>query len=170
VRDGWALHSLYCDLGQRNGAAATASAERIADRFCVSHKSVRLDGGDYLHLNHYGYHSIVCQSLALLTLGAMEAVRTGAEAVASGVRVDVVDWDTREKWAALLPCFRNMKVPPEFLWPIFRLNEEEVRALVWSDPWQETVTCNFDPPCGGCYKCKVRAAWLAMAPAEKSDG
>jgi 7-cyano-7-deazaguanine synthase in queuosine biosynthesis len=165
THDKYELHALFVDVGEPTTVAHLVVSQRIAKKYCVSHKTIGLTGGPFTGAsrNKMGMiSSVPYRSLVMISLGAMFAGTLDAAVLISGVKGDAqMDW-----WhhaASLVLNMSRVRPPITLVSPIPApsIGDDAVLQIVKDEPlWKETVYCRYVPPCGTCYGCELRKSWL----------
>jgi 7-cyano-7-deazaguanine synthase in queuosine biosynthesis len=160
-RAGYELHSLFCIAGQKALEMRDAAAKKIAEKYCVSHDSMVLNG-EWQHQNKFGLPVTAHQTLLFLILAATWGVKHDIYLIASGIKPDAVTTNFPEAAAAYFKTSRGTN-PPGLVFPVFDKSDDEIFTIVRHDPlWRNAPTCPYDPACGSCVKCKVRKRWITL--------
>lgn len=160
TREGHKLDSLYCDLGLPNTDRSSAAAAELAAKYAATHQTIKVVGpalvgqkGRAGHLSFGVFH----QTTIIVGLGAAYATSIGDEGLACGIR----KMDPLRTHLAGSLNVNPFNAPLPLLCPVMELSDAAIFELVKSDPlWRKTVTCNAEPACGTCGRCKLRATWL----------
>jgi 7-cyano-7-deazaguanine synthase in queuosine biosynthesis len=163
-KQGYVVHSIYVDAGQHPPSHAE-SAELIAKNWCDSHDvlTLRMSSGFDLAVGESGFSA---QRSMVLVLGLLKYT-PDVKLIVTGHTWPVRDIDMetvvnnyiRGTWRA---NFYAGEGPPKFYLPLFKLTTEQIYDVLKEDPsWTDTPTCRFDPPCGKCMKCTLRATFRA---------
>lgn len=170
-REEFTLHSVYVHVGQPSSPREAEVAARIAAKYGLDHKVIRVTGGPYdtpsrvLATNPPSTRNVFpFKGIILHSLASMYAASKGIDVVVSGQRADVYPDDFPARLSDALWISRRLRDAPELRFPVKDLSMDEVFEAIRGEPlWAETSYCLEEPPCGGCYGCKLRADWLGRA-------
>lgn len=171
------IHSLYVDMGWRNLERAKVAAQKLADKYCASHKVLSV--GDWAKEFPSLKGGVRFQTLILHSFAMMYGSTIGAQFIASGVCYGPVDLDAfpvnynkmhanfEFDFDRTLETFKWHKTRPMVICPFAYFGPRGGQNAIWEivkhDPlWRETVSCNEAAPCKGCYKCQLRDTWLKL--------
>lgn len=149
--------SLFIDLGEPNTEYARKAAQRTAELYCSEHYEVKLDGINQVNTN--GYTHIPMRGKIIWVLGVAKAWELKIPTVISGMKSDSNTDDAIEKFNAMVDTltFPRPDILPEVENVLFGYTTiKEVLALAPGVDVSHTISCNKNPACGECYKCKER--------------
>jgi len=168
------IHSVYIDIGWRNGVTAMSAAQMIADEYCDSHEIVKIEGSWQVphglgFPGYLGMTGMYTQNVIIHTLGAMYGIKNQWNMIASGLNAIQ---NYREQFAIFGDCLRatydngqawfDPDKRPRFIFPILHSTQEELIPVWRGAPLLTfTVACNEETPCGLCFKCDARAKVIA---------
>ena len=165
--NGHETHSLYVDLGYPNTDASKVASKLIADTYCVAHDSIAVVGlqaRGFLKYGHEGFEPIAHQQMVLNTLGASYAQVHEFSHFCSGTRKDTpVGPGYLKGFNSTLAYYQTALIqmnPLELFQPINDLTNDQWFGIIKDSPvLHQTVSCLSSPPCGTCFKCKIRATY-----------
>jgi 7-cyano-7-deazaguanine synthase in queuosine biosynthesis len=150
------LYSFHIHQGVASSDSQMASAQRIADKFCVSHKVVEIHGLLQSPDSTGGPRPIACQTVLLAMLGQAYANLMNVVSVVSGNRYERVTVEFEKHFNRSLKCVAkgNERV---YSRPLGAIYESDVWDIIKDEPLApQTVSCLAEPPCGTCFKCVER--------------
>ena len=162
---GHTLHSVFVSLGNTADADALASAIRISNQYCATHRTLQIKGLVPRQYTNATFVGIPYQTMILFTIAASLATSTGLRFVASGVKWGVMGY-TPQKVQELLSQSFLTTWDVTFLIPAGTLTPMEVWMAVKDNPLAPLVqSCNLSPSCFEvnpndrslwCPKCRFR--------------
>lgn len=154
---GYELHSLFVDMGQVSVKRDRESAQRIAEKFGVTHKETVISGGPYRATNG----GVPFTKMFFSFLASIEAVSQGIETVVTGAKKERNNAEMYIKLADLLSC-ANISQPPVFIKPVWELSLEAEVALglklgLTMEEMKATSSCfQTEEVCNQCVTCLKR--------------
>jgi len=149
--------SLFIDFGEPNTKYARKAALRTAELYCSKHYEVKLKGIHQVETNSYTH--IPMRGKLIWIIGVAKAWELGLAEVISGMKSDSNRDDAIDKFNAMTDTliFPRPKVIPQIKNVLFRYKTiKDVLSVAPNVDITHTISCNKNPVCRKCYKCRER--------------
>ena len=149
--------SLFIDLGEPNTEYARKAAKRTAELYCSDHYEVKLEGINQVVTK--GYTHIPMRGKIIWVLGVAKAWELGIPTDISGMKADSNPKGTIEIFDQMVD---TLQFPRPDVLPMVEdvlFDYKTIKEVLEAAPGVDishTISCNKNPACGECYKCKER--------------
>jgi 7-cyano-7-deazaguanine synthase in queuosine biosynthesis len=178
MHEKYELHSFYLDGHLPNRIRAMSMAEKIVKKYCVSHEVMDIGNRavieyDYLDPSwqstkqiksqyKISRYTIPFQSMVYYALAVVYAVQIGTDIVITGSdgKIDQLTDLFNEAHIDIM----KMGCKINFIHPLVGFTDEDILKILENDLELRdyTVSCDYEVPCGGCWKCGRRINKLKL--------
>ena len=179
MHEKYELHSFYLDGHLPNRVRAMPMAEKIAKKYCVSHEIMDIGNRAVLEYDYFdpswqstkqiksqykiSRYTIPFQSMVYYALAVVYAMQIGTDIVITGTELNKIEQITdlfNEAHVDILKL--GCKI--NFIHPLCGFTDEDILKILENDLELRnyTVSCDYEVPCGGCWKCGRRINKLKL--------